>query len=152
MAFSGASVELLRPASPTVAENIVVERVEEPEGRTRLHLALQTPHAWLGILRIQTTEPLFNRRATVAIPEPQPGTSPTVLADATLFRLKVEDLDASSLEIPVHKQAQGDDRLILTIENGSSPPSRSRPSRAPGIPLHLTLAAQETGAWKLFSG
>nr|WP_256199608.1 hypothetical protein [Verrucomicrobium spinosum] len=144
-AFTGATVELPQTASATIKEAITLTKTEELPGITRLHLTLQTPHAWLGMLRLQTADPVFSRKAVVRSANASP------LADGTVFRLQADELNATSLEIPVHRQALGD-QLVLDIENGNSPPLKIDGVQATRYPVHLLFAAQDLGTWKLYSG
>lgn len=150
-AFTGATVELPRAASPTIKESVTVSKTEELPGRTRLHLTLQTPNAWLGTLRLQTADPLFSRKVTLRNASPSPEGTGSPLADGTVFRLQADDLNAASLELPVHRQALGG-QLVLDIENGDSPPLKIEGVEANRYPAHLLFSAQVLGEWKLYSG
>lgn len=151
VAFTGASVELPRSASATIKESVTVSKTEELPGRTRLHLTLQTPHAWLGTLRLQTTDPVFSRKVALSNASTSPEATGSPLADGTVFRMQADDLNASSLELPVHRQALGG-QLVLDIENGDSPPLKVDGVEATRYPAHLLFAAQALGEWKLYSG
>ncbi|HSJ03105.1 MAG: DUF3999 family protein, partial [Verrucomicrobium sp.] len=144
--FTGAEVELQQEASATVAEQVTVQKTEETEGQTRLTLKLQTPHAWLGAVKLQTTESVFSRRAVL-----QQLTDGAVVAEATVYRLGVGDRQASSLVIPVNRQVTGGE-LLLTLENGSSPPLKVQAVEATRYPVHLVFQADNPGVWQLYGG
>lgn len=150
-AFTGATVELPQTASSTVKEDVTLTKTEELPGITRLHLILQTPQAWLGMLRLQTADPVFSRKVVVRSAGTSPEGTGSPLADGTVFRLQADELNAASLEIPVHRQALGD-QLVLDIENGDSPPLKIDGVQATRYPVHLLFAAQDLGGWKLYSG
>lgn len=150
-AFTGATVEQPRTASATIKEDVTVTKTEELPGRTRLHLTLKTPHAWLGTLRLQTADPVFSRKVTIRSAGVSPDVTGSRLADGTVFRLQADDLNASSLDLPVHRQALGG-QLVLDIENGDSPPLKIEGVEATRYPAHLLFSAQDSGGWKLYSG
>lgn len=151
VAFTGATVELPRTASSTLEEGVTVAKSEELAGRTRLHLTLKTAHAWLGALRLQTADPVFSRKVVIRNAGTSAETTGNPIAEGTIFRLQVDDLNASSLELPVHRQALGD-QLVLDIENGDSPPLKIDGVEATRYPVHLLFAAQDKGEWRLYSG
>ena len=144
--FTGAEVELQQEASATVAEQITIQQAEQTEAQTRLTLKLQTPNAWLGAVKLQTTESVFSRRAVL-----KQLSDGVVVAEATVFRLGEGESRESSLVIPVNRQVTGGE-LLLTLENGSSPPLKVQAVEATRYPVHLVFQADNPGVWQLYGG
>jgi hypothetical protein len=135
------------PFDPTVTE-----RLEEP-GRTRLRLRFPARHAMLAELSIETPEPLFRRRIVLAGRTLLGGkVGERLLAEGLVFRTELEGRPPASrlamaAELPLPERD-----VLLTVENGDSPPLTLTAIRGRRRPLHVVLAAGKAGAHRVLTG
>src|SRR5206468_3086584 len=96
-----------RPRSTAPAETvpITIKSRDESLGLTRLALDLGTAKLPLASLRIDTSEPLFTRSITVAVPEiAEDGIRERTLSEAVVYRVDVDGKSEARLDIPVEQQ------------------------------------------------
>lgn len=138
------------PAEPL--ENQLVER-DENAGQTRLTLLAAGAHVVLAGLNVEAAEPLFTRAGTVAYRDYVEGEiRETELARATIHRVALEDQpQVSSLSVAAEITLPTRE-LILSIENGDSPPLTLTAVHATRRPVYLVWLASEGGAFHLLSG
>ena len=122
--FTGARVHAaaVEPV-PAEAVPITIAGRDENPGETRLTLNLGAANLDVAAVQIDTTEPLFTRQVTVAVPHiAEDAIREQPLAQGVVYRVAVEAQPPSGnltvpLESPVHSR-----ELLLLIKNHDSPP------------------------------
>ncbi|MBI2925347.1 MAG: DUF3999 family protein [Verrucomicrobia bacterium] len=139
------------PAPAEALDVRIVERDEGP-GQTRFTLQAAGANVTLAGLELETTEPLFTRTVTLAHRTyVENEVRETVLARDTIYRVAVEGQPAAShlafaVDVPVPTR-----ELILTIQNGDSPPLPLTAVRARRRPVYLSWLANQAGTVHLLS-
>lgn len=148
---------VLLPAAPPAAPSEpwpveIAERLEEP-GRTHLRLRFPARHVTLAEVGIETPDPLFTRRVALASRSYTDGrVSERVLAEGTLYRMALDGTSpASKLSLAPDLQLP-ERELLLTIENGDSPPLQITALSARRRPVRLMFPAPKAGTLRLLSG
>ncbi|MCU0787474.1 MAG: DUF3999 domain-containing protein, partial [Verrucomicrobia bacterium] len=152
--FTGARVHaaaLETPPSLPVPVDIVAR--EEGVGETRLNLALPAANLTLASLEVETDEPLFTRRVTLATPEvSDDGAREQAVASGTLLRFGGNGQPALVRRaLAVDRQIPSRE-LVLQIRNEDSPPLAITGVRALRRPVYLVFFAREAGEYRLFAG
>ncbi len=147
----------LLPAAPPAAPSEpwtleIAERLEEP-GRTRLRLRFPGRHVPLAELSLETPEPLFTRRVTLTSRTWADGkVTERLFAEGVFYRMALEGRP------PVSRLSLAPDfplperELLLTIENGDSPPLEVTKLQARRRPVRLAFPSPKAGALRLLSG
>ena len=136
--FTGARVHAaaVEPV-PAEAVPVTIAGRDENPGETRLTLNLGAANLDVADIQIESTEPLFTRQVTLAVPHEADGTiREQPLAHGVIYRVAVEGQPASSnltvrVESPVHSR-----ELLLLIEKQGQPASadhRRARRTAPGL-------------------
>lgn len=152
--ITGAIIHAADP-TPAPAEPLDIKLLERDEsaGQTRLTLLAAGARGTLAGLHIEATDPLFTRTVTLAHRDYVEGeVRETVLARGTIYRVALEGQPAAaglSFAAEVTVPAR---ELILTIENGDSPPLNITTVRATRRPAYVVWLASEGGAFHLLSG
>jgi len=152
--FTGA--RLLLEAGPAPAAVPVGARIaarDEFAGETVLTVALDGRHAPLAALGIDTAEPLFMRRVTVAVRDERDAIpSERTIGAGTLFRVALDGA-------PAHEQTElalaftpETRELLVHIHNGDSPPLAVGAVRVKRWPVSLLFMAPVAGNYTLLSG
>jgi hypothetical protein len=152
--FTGASVHAaaVEPVPVDIVSVSTAGRYENP-GQTRLTLNLGAANLDLAALEIDTTEPLFTRRVTLAVPQFSEDTiREQPLAHGVIYRVAVEGQPAASnLSVQVEMVVNSRE-LLLLIDNQDSPPLTITAVRAERRPVYLVFLARSAGTYHLLSG
>ena len=152
VAFSGARLELGKSIPDAVALATILRSRDELQGRTQLTVYLGGTNVFVASLQVAATDPVFSRRVTVSMPPDDGADGKTqTVASTTIFRIAFGDQTSSSLDIPIHRTV-ANDRLIIEIDNGDSPPLKIANIETTQHPVRVFFHAGETGAWRLISG
>jgi hypothetical protein len=150
--WTGARLIIAGSPAPTEPAAITIKSRDENPGMTRLGLDLSAANLRLASLRIETSEPVFTRAVTVATPElSEEKLHEQTLSSAVLYRVDLNGKIEARLDIPVEKQIQGRE-LVLLIDNGDSPPLLISEVRAERGVTRLLFFAPAAGSYKLLSG
>ena len=152
--FTGARVHAAASESvPSETLPVAIAGRHENPGETRLALNLGAAHLDLSALFIETTEPLFARQVTLAVPQiSQDAIREQVLAQGVVYRVAVEGQPASSnLTVTVGAQAPSREVLLL-IANQDSPPLPITAVRAERRPVFLVFLGRALGLHHLLTG
>ena len=152
--FTGARVHAaaVEPV-PAEAVPVTIAGRDENPGETRLTLNLGAANLDVAAIQIDTTEPLFTRPVTVAVPQvAQDAIREQSLAHGLIYRVTVEGQPASGnltvpVESPVHSR-----ELFLLIENQDSPPLPITALRVERHPVYLVFLARSAGTYHLLTG
>src|SRR5204863_6364210 len=108
----------------------ITERTENP-GETRLTLNLGAANLNLVALESETTDPLFTRRVTAAVPQiSEDAIREQALAQGVVYRIAMDGQPVSAnLSVPVETQVRSRE-LFLIIRNDDSPPLKISAVRA----------------------
>ncbi|MEI2722264.1 MAG: DUF3999 family protein [Verrucomicrobiota bacterium] len=152
--FTGAMVHAAA-AESTLSESVpvsIAERHENP-GETRLTLNLGAANLDLANIQIETTEPLFTRPVTLAVPQIlEDSIREQTVARDTIYRVAVEgQTPAANLTVPLESQVRSRE-LLLLIQNQDSPPLPITAVRAERRPVYLVFLARSAGAYHLLTG
>jgi len=152
--FTGARVHTAA-AEPTPGESFsvaIAERHENP-GETRLRLNLGAANLDVASLQIDTSEPLFTREVTIAVPQvTEDGIRERTLAQDTIYRVALDDRPSvGDLSVAVESQVRSRE-LILLIQNDDSPPLSITSVRAVRRPVYLVFLAKYAGIHHVVSG
>jgi hypothetical protein len=145
---------LSRPASSArelISVDLSPVRREESTGETRLVYALPGRNAWIYDLRLTVPDAVFRRRVRVTVPIlREPGAEESAerfLAEVDLQR----GPGMERLSVPVGAPADSAE-IVLTIDNGDSPPVGDVQVVARLAPTVLRFAAESSGAHRLLFG
>ncbi len=152
--FTGARVyAAMTEAVPAEPVPVTITGRTESPGQTRLTFSVSAANLDLAAIEIDTPEPLFTRRVTLAVPQVEQDTVRELpLAHGVIYRVQVEGQPLSSnLVLPVESLVRSRE-LVLLIENRDSPPLPINAVRAERRPVYLLFLARETGAYHLLTG
>ncbi len=152
--FTGARVHAVA-AEPTPSESLAVtiaERHENP-GETRLTLNLGAANLDIASLHIETSEPLFTRQVTLAVPQvSEDSIREQTIGQGVIYRVAIEGQAASTnLSVPLESQVRSRE-LLLLIRNQDSPPLPITAVRAERRPVYLVFMARAAGVHHLLTG
>ena len=130
----------------------ITERDENP-GETRLALNLDAANLDIAGLQLETTEPLFTRQVSIAVPQiSEDAIREQMIGQGVIYRVAVEEQPASeNLSVPLENRVRSRE-LILFIKNGDSPPLSIKAVRAERRPVYLVFLARQPGAFHLLTG
>ena len=150
--FTGAQLHRPRSTAPAEAVSVRIKSRDESLGVTRLTLDLGASNLSLASLRIDTSEPLFTRSVTLAIPEiAEDGIQERTLGEAVVYRVDVDGKSEERLDIPVEQQIRPRE-LFLLIRNQDSPPLAINAVRGERRLVRLIFFAHQPGRYSLLSG
>ena len=150
--FTGAQLHRPRSTAPAEAVSIRIKSRDESLGVTRLALDLGASNLVLASLRIDTSEPLFTRFVTLAVPEiAEDGIRERTLGEAVVYRVDVDGKSEARLDIPVEQQIKPRE-LFLLIRNQDSPPLAINAVRGERRLVRLIFFAHQPGHYSLLSG
>ena len=152
--FTGARVHAAA-VEPVPAESVPVTIAgrDEPPGETRLTLNLGAANLDVATVQIETSEPLFTREVTIAVPHVAEDTiREQLLAQGVVYRVAVEAQPVSSnlavsVESPVRSR-----ELVLLIKNQNSPPLPITAVRVERRPVYLLFLARSAGTYHVLTG
>jgi hypothetical protein len=152
--FTGARVHAAA-SEPAPVETIpvtIAERDENP-GETRLTLNLGAANLNVAAVRIETSEPLFMRQVTLAVPQvSEDAIREQVIGKGVIYRVAVEGQTPSeNLSVPLESLVRSRE-LVLFIKNGDSPPLPVTAVRVERRPVYLVLLARQPGTFHLLTG
>lgn len=144
-----AAVETV-PAEP--AEIRIAERVEAP-GESRLTLHLGAARLHLAALHIESPDPLFTRRVTLAVRQvEEDAIREKALAEGVIYRIAVPGQPAASqLAFPLELVAPSRE-LLLLVRNDDSPPLQIPAVRAQRRPVLVAFLARQGGTYAILTG
>jgi hypothetical protein len=152
--FTGARVHAAA-SEPVPGEWIPVaisERDENP-GETRLTLDLGAANLNVAAVQIKTSEPLFARQVTFAVPQvSEDAISEQTVGQGVVYRVAVEGQTPSeNLSVPLESLVRSRE-LVLFIKNGDSPPLAVTTVRVERRPVYLVFLARQPGTFHLLTG
>jgi hypothetical protein len=152
--FTGATIQMEAPPPPAPSEidARIVSR-DEFVGETVLTLALGGQNIPLAAISLETKEPLFMRRVSVAIRELKNAIpSERVIGSGTVFRVAVngspsrEQVELPLIFTPTTRE------LLIHIHNGDAPPLSIDAVKLKRWPVSLLYMAPAAGNYTLLSG
>lgn len=150
--FTGAQLHRPRSTAPAKTLPITINSRDEGLGVTRLALDLGAANLTVASLRIDTSEPLFTRSVTLAVPEiDEDGIRERTLGEAVVYRVGVDGKSEVHLDIPVEQQIHTRELFVL-IRNQDSPPLSINAVRGERRLVRLIFFAHEPGNYSLLSG
>lgn len=152
--LTGATVHAADP-TPAPAEPLELKLVERDEsaGQTRFTLLAAGARVTLAGLQIEATDPLFTREATLAYRNYVEGeVRERILARGTIYRVALEGQPAISNLDFAAEAVLPTRELILTIQNGDSPPLNVAAIRATRRPVYAAWLATQPGPFHFLSG
>ena len=127
---------------------------DESRGSTRLTLDLGAANLHLAELRLDIADPVFSRSCSLSYPVPSRDAEATEkkLATGSIFRVVGEGGAATQqLAIPIHARVPARS-VVVTIDNGDSPPLAIKAAAATRYPTTLVFFAPQAGKWTLLTG
>jgi hypothetical protein len=152
--FTGARIRVAvsEPAPTEWLPVMIIERHENP-GETRLALNLGAANLSIAAVQIETTEPLFTRHVTLAVPQvSEDDVREQTVGQGLIYRVAIEGQPASeSLSAPLESLVRSRE-LLLFIRNQDSPPLSIAAVRVERRPVYLVFLARQAGAYHLLAG
>lgn len=158
VSFTGAQLTRVWTAEPSpapVSTPARITRREEFASETLLTIELDGRNLPLARLGLETADPLFMRRVTIAVREAQDVTvRERVVATGTLYRVALEGAEArSQLELDLPSDFSMPAReILLHIHNGDSPPLGISAVTAALHSTDLLFLAPSPGSYRLLTG
>jgi hypothetical protein len=150
--FTGVLLQVAETNAPAEAFPLTIKTRDESSGVTRLSVDLGAMHLTVASLGIETTDPLFVRPVTIAVPElSNDNISEQTLGTASVYRVDFNGKVESPVEIPIDRQIHGRE-LIVLIDNGDSPPLVINAVHGIRRVTNLLFFAREAGRYQLLSG
>ena len=138
---------------PAEAVPVTISGRNENPGETRLTLNLGAANLDVAAVQIDTSEPLFTRTVTIAVPRiAEDAVREQPLAQGVVYRVAVEGQPASaSLTVPLESAVHSRE-LLLLIKNQDSPPLPITSVRVERRPVYLVFLARSAGMYHLLTG
>ena len=152
--FTGASVQAAAgETTPSELLTATVTGRHENPGETRLTVNLGAANLQIVNLQLETSEPLFARQVTLAVPQvSEDSIREQIVAQGMIYRVAVEGQPASTnLSVPLEGQVRSRELLVL-IRNQDSPPLPITAIRVERRPVHLVFLAKQSGTHHLLTG
>ena len=150
--FTGVLLQVAETNAPAEPFPLTIKTRDESFGVTRLSLDLGAMNLTVASLGIETTDPLFVRPVTIAVPElANDNISEQTLCAGSVYRVDFNGKVESQVEIPIDKQILGRE-LIVLIDNGDSPPLVINSVHGSRRVTNLLFFAREAGRYQLLSG
>ena len=150
--FTGVLLQVAETNAPVEPLPITIKTHDESLGVTRLAIDLGATNLTVASLRIKTSDPLFARQVTIAVPElANDGLCEQTLCTGSVYRVDVSGKVESRLEIPIDAQIRGREMIVL-IDNGDSPPLVINAVDGARRVRRLVFLAREPGRYQLLSG
>jgi hypothetical protein len=122
---TGAELILSATEAPAKKVAFPIASRQESDGVTRLALDLGGANLFVGSLLIETPEPLFTRRVSVATSALSGDRLyEQIIARGVIYRIETNGATDARLDLPIEKEDRGRE-LIVSIENGDDAPSLS---------------------------
>jgi hypothetical protein len=152
--FTGARIRVAvsEPAPTEWMPVMIAERHENP-GETRLALNLGAANLSIAAVQIETTEPLFTRHVTLAVPQvSEDAVREQTVGQGVIYRVAIEGQPAAeSPSVPLESLVRSRE-LLLFIRNQDSPPLSITAVRVERRPVYLVFLARQAGAYHLLAG
>jgi hypothetical protein len=152
--FTGARVHAASgEAAPTEWMPVKISSRNENPGETRLALNLGAANLDAAAVQIRTTEPLFMRPISFAVPQiVNDSIQEQTVGQGVIFRVAVEGQTPSeNLTVPLDRQIRSRE-LYLFIKNGDSAPLPVDEVRVERRPVYLIFLARQEGTFHLLTG
>jgi hypothetical protein len=150
--FTGVLLQVAETKAPAEPFPLTIKTRDQSFGVTRLSLDLGAMNLTVASLGIETTDRLFVRPVTIAVPElANDNISERALCSGSVYRVDFDGKVESQVEIPIDRQIQGRE-LIVLIDNGDSPPLVINAVHGSRRVTHLLFFAREAGRYQLLSG
>lgn len=150
--FTGVLLQVAETNAPAEPLPLTIKTRDESSGVTRLSVDLGAMNLTVASLGIETTDPLFVRPVTVAVPElANDNISEQTLCTGSVYRVDFNGKVESQVEIPIDRQIHGRE-LIMLIDNGDSPPLVINAIHGGRRVTNLLFFAREAGRYQLLSG
>jgi hypothetical protein len=152
--FTGARIRVaVTEPAPTGWMPVTITGHNENPGETRLALNLGAANLSLAAVQIETTEPLFTRQVTFAVPQiSEDAIREQTIGQGTIYRVAIEGQPAAeNLSAPLESQVHSRE-LLLFIRNQDSPPLPITAVRVERHPVFLVFLARQAGAYHLLTG
>ncbi len=151
--FTGAMVHAAAEPAPTEAVAVTIAERHENPGVTRLTLNLGAANLDLAHLHLESSEPLFTRSVSLAVPQVlEDSIREQTVARGTIYRVALEGQTAvANLTVPLDRQIRSPE-LLLLIQNQDSPPLPITAVRAERHPVYLVFLARSAGVYHLLTG
>jgi len=152
--FTGALVHAAagEPSPGELIPATITERDENP-GETRLALSLGAANLSVVSVQIATTEPLFMRQVSIAVPIiSEDSIREQTVGQGAVYRVAVAGQTPSeNLSVPLESLVRSRE-LFLLIKNGDSPPLPVSAVRVERRPVYLVFLARQPGSYHLLTG
>ncbi len=150
--FTGARLHMPGASAPSQPLPVTIKSRDENPGVTRLALDFGAANLPVASVRIETSEPLFTRDVTFAVPEVSgEGICERTLGHAVIYRVGVEGKSEARLDLPIEKQIRSRE-LILLIRNEDSPPLVITGVSGERRLTRLVFFAREPGRYTVLTG
>lgn len=150
--FTDAELVVAESRPPIEGIPVTTQSRDESPGSTRIGLDLGAANLRIESLHIETEEPLFTRHITVAAPALSGDKlEEELLGTAVIYRVQSNGKAEARLDVPMDRQVRGRE-LILTIENGDSPPLAIDSITADRRVTRLLFFVSDPGQLTLLSG
>ncbi len=152
--FTGALVYAVT-AAPAPVESVpaTISERDENSSETRLALNLGAANLDVASVQIETSDPLFMRQVTLAVPQISEDTiREQIVVGGVIYRVAVAGQPASeNLSMPFDSLVRSRE-LVLFINNGDSPPLPVSAVRIERRPVYIVFLARQTGPFHLLAG
>jgi hypothetical protein len=152
--FTGARVyAAVATATPKETQTVAITERNENPGETRLTLNLGAANLDVASVQLETSEPLFTRSVTLAVPQIAEDTiREQVIGQGVIYRVAIEGQPVSvDLSLPLETRVPARE-LVLLIRNEDSPPLPISAVRIERRPVYLVFLARQTGTLHLLTG
>jgi hypothetical protein len=150
--FTGAQLHKARASAISEPASLKIKSRDENLGVTRLDVDLGAANMTLASLHLETSEPLFTRAVTLAVPEiGDDGIRERTIAKAVIYRVNVNGKSEARLDVPVEQQVRTRELLVL-IRNEDSPPLSIDAVHVDRRPVRLIFFANQIGRYSILSG
>lgn len=150
--FTGVLLQVAETNAPAEPFPLTIKTRDESSGVTRLSVDLGAMNLTVASLGIETTDPLFVRPVTIAVPElANDNISEQTLCAGSVYRVDFNGKVESQVEIPIDRQIHSRE-LIVLIDNGDSPPLVINAVHGSRRVTNLLFFVREAGRYQLLSG
>jgi uncharacterized protein DUF3999 len=150
--FTGVLLQVAETNAPAEPFPLTLKTRDESFGVTRLSLDLGAMNLTVASLSIETTDSVFVRPVTIAVPDLADGDiREQTLCTGSIYRIDLNGKVESNVEIPIDKQFRSREVIVL-IDNGDSPPLTINGVRGTRRVTNLVFFAREPGRYQLLSG
>jgi len=150
--FTGADLILASSAPPSESLDITIKSRDETPGVTRIALNLGGRNVTPALFHIEAADSVFARPVTVAVAKMEgDDIVEQALVGSIIYQMDVNGEPEARLDIPVDRQIDGQEVLVL-IENGDSPPLTITGIRAERRSVYVIFPADKPGRYLLLTG